>query len=220
MTQTATAVATWQAHYAKPEGRRWWPCEALVRFLSGRRFGCALEAGCGNGANLWLLAEHAETVVGIDGCEEAVEMAVEYVERRHAENAYVMCGSIFKLPVHDMSQDLVVDVMVGQHVAWDDQARLFAEYRRVLRPGGSLFRYNLAPGTTVDGATRTGRYTFADLPTLFPGVGPVCIPSNEALAGLLTAAGFSVRPTIYQSREYQDGLAVARYGFLEAVRVR
>lgn len=216
MSQVAT-VETWQAHYATPDGCRLWPSEALVRFINGRQFANAIEAGCGNGANLWLLAEHAEMVVGVDGCQDAVDLAREYMSYR-GKTVAVFRGDVFELPVHDMSQDLVVDSMVGQHVAWDDQPRLFAEYRRVLRPGGTLFRYNLAPGTTTEGAKPIARYTFADLPKLFPNVGPVCIPSDEALAGLLTVAGFVARPTIYQSREYRDGLAVARYGALEAVR--
>lgn len=217
MQATPAGTDVWRAHYSRPEGRRWWPCEAVVRAMAGRRFGAVLEAGCGNGANLWMLAEHAGTVTGVDSCAEALQEASHYMRRRGV-NAALIQSDIMRLPVHDMSHDLVVDCMTGQHVPWESLPQLLAEYRRVLRVGGTLLRYALAPGTTTDGATAISRYTFADLPRLFPGVSPVCIPSEEALAGALSAAGFAVRSTIHQSREYEGGTVVARYHTLEAVR--
>lgn len=216
-TATKVLADVWNGHYAKPEGRRWWPSEAVVRALAGRRFDAAIEPGCGNGANLWLLAEHAETVTGVDGCRPALAEAADYMRRRGV-SALLLESDIRSLPVHDMSHDLVLDCMTSQHVAWCDQRDLLAEYRRVLRPGGVLIRHALATGTTRDGGRLVDRYTYDCLPRLFPDVGPVCIPSEEALTGALLAVGFVVRSTIYSSREYEGGAVVARYSTLEAMR--
>ncbi len=219
-THTTAPSDPWREHYATAAGLRHWPCEALVRVLAGRSaVGAALEVGCGNGANLWFLAEHAAVVTGVDGNQGALDMARDYMKSRGCQRVVLLNGDALRLPVHDMSQDLVVDVMLGQHVPWDHYEVLLAEYRRVLKPGGTLFRHNLAPGTTLDDGIQVGRYTYDQLPKLFPGVGPVCIPSDEALAGALTKAGFSVRSTIHMSREYQGGYAVARYGSLVATRI-
>lgn len=206
----------WQAHYAQQSGHRWWPNEALVRFVSGKAFGTVVEAGCGNGANLWLLAEHAKSVLAVDSCVEAIRAAQGYcAHRRVADHVIFSVGSVFSLPAGDGEADLVVDVMTGQHVEWDANARLFAEYRRVLRTGGAFFRFGLAPGTTITDSKLVGPSTY-DHVRAFPGVGPVVLPSASQLASALQSSGFDVVGTEYQTREYRDR-TLAVYSITEAI---
>lgn len=199
-----TAGATWAAHYATPRGVRHWPCEELVRYIGDRRFGAILEAGCGAGGNLWYLADHADAVVGVDFEPEALAAADRTLSRRGARaRVSLRLGDVRTLPLASASVDLVVDCMTAQHLTWADHAPLFAEYRRVLRPGGSLFVYHLDAETrSARGAPGDG-FDCAGL-ALFPSVPFFCLPTPEALAEVIAAAGFIDVVWRGLIREYPD----------------
>lgn len=210
---------TWRGHYATPAGHRYWPCEELVRAVGGRTFARVLDAGCGNGSNLWFLAEHADSVVGVDGCVEAVLAADEYLHVRGCSaRATVMLGDVQAVPAPSGSFDAVVDVMTAQHLPWPKWSGLLAEYRRLLKAGGWLFMYDLGHGTTTRGARHIGAFTYDELPALFPGVGPVCLPQAPALKSALVSAGFHPAPTRLLSRTYADA-AVTAYIVQEATAI-
>lgn len=217
--QTATKTDTWAKHYATPSGFRHWPCEELVRSVGGRTLGRVLEAGCGNGANLWFLAEHADEVLGIDGNPRAVIAAGEYMRRRGVDSKVsVMHADIRKMPVTAGRFDALVDCMVSQHVPWLEYPKLFAEYRRVLRKDGLLIRYGLGKGTTMNGARSIEANTYDELPALFPGVGPVTLPYFEQLMAVLRTAGFEIVAARRMAREYEAGVE-AHYTTIEAKAV-
>lgn len=213
----AATQAVWRQHYATPAGERRWPCEELVRFL-GRRPGphaCVLEVGCGNGANLWALAEHAGRVVGVDISREALMRAAAYMRERGVEDQVELVeGDAFRLQAADGSVDLLVDAMVSQHVPWRRHAALYREYRRVLRPGGLLFVYHLGKGTTATGAHYVDLYTVNRLPALFPTAGLTCLPEAKPLRQVVGEAGFAVLPTRSQVRTY-PGQEKAVYHVIE-----
>lgn len=187
----ADQSSVWAEHYATGSGFRRWPCEELVRAVGDRQFGTVLEVGCGNGANLWFLAEHAQWVVGVDGYAPAASVARGYVlGRRGKDNVTVREGDIRSLDIADGTVDAVVDVMVSQHVGWQEHWALYREYRRVLRPGGWLFLYHLSEGTTTVG-DEAEAFTWARVP-MFPQVTPFCLPPAWALAGAVRRAGFEV----------------------------
>lgn len=199
--------AVWRAHYAASSGYRYWPNEELVRAVGGRRFGLAVEAGCGNGANLWYLAEHAECVLGVDACAEALAAAQAYMRQRGAANVVVQAGDLTALPAATASADLLADIMTSQHVPWSGFPGVLAEYRRVLKTGGVLFLCNLGHGTTNRGGRRLETFTWDQLPDVFPGIGPVCLPQRPALLRALCEAGFSPSCTRQLSRTYANGAA-------------
>jgi ubiquinone/menaquinone biosynthesis C-methylase UbiE len=99
----------------------------------------ALDAGCGNGDSLLLLARrlasHGATVIGLDLAEGSLG---EARARARAAGVSVECmlGDIEALPFDDRSFDLVLANWVLYHVP--DLDRAIAELRRVLRPGGTL----------------------------------------------------------------------------------
>lgn len=203
-----TTQDTWRTHYATRRGFRFWPNEELVRAVGERWLGRVMEAGCGNGANLWFLAEHADLVVGVDGCVQAVIEAEEYMRQRGvSERVAVMHGDIFRLPGASGSFDAIIDVMVSQHITWSQHLALYREYRRVLRPGGWLFLFNLGHGTTRTGSRQLETFTYDELPDLYPEVSPVCLPQGPAVKEALTLAGFHPTSSRQLGRTYGNGSA-------------
>lgn len=194
------ARTTWAAHYATPDGFRFMPAEELVRFCGRRRgtLGRVLEVGCGNGANLWFLAQQSSLpVVGVDFCDEALRAAQVAIP-----DAHLIQASALDLPFNERSFDTVIDVMMGQHLSWQDHEHLFDEYRRVLTRGGTAFIYHLVHGTS---GTIRGYYDYPDGISLFPDAGRVCLPVAEALTLRLGQRGFSHIERRGMDRTYPNG---------------
>src|SRR6266545_4441925 len=95
--------------------------------------GCvAVDVGCGEGMHALSLAERfGFAVTGVDPVPRHVEVAREAAG---SEGPTFVLGTAESLPIPDASVDLVWcrDVLV--HVA--DLPSVYAEFRRVLRPGG------------------------------------------------------------------------------------
>src|SRR3954451_8878047 len=94
-----------------------------------------LDAGCGPGTDLAAMAAlvtETGTVIGVDVDESMVAEA----RRRTAgtRGVEVRHGDAHRLPLDAASVDRVRADRMVQHVA--DPAVVFAEFRRVLRPGG------------------------------------------------------------------------------------
>jgi len=85
-----------------------------------------LDAGCGNGRPLRLLAERGCTAVGLD---LSPGMAA-------AAGARTLVGDVQHLPFADAAFDGALALMMLYHVP--DQAAAAAELRRVVGPGGAL----------------------------------------------------------------------------------
>jgi SAM-dependent methyltransferase len=93
----------------------------------------ALDLACGTGMSTVALGEVAAFVVGIDASAEMLRAA------RAAPNCAYVLAHAENLPLPDASFDAVT-CCSGVH--WFDQARFFAEARRVLRPGGWVGLYD------------------------------------------------------------------------------
>lgn len=93
-----------------------------------------VDVGCGTGVLLErvLDREPSATCVGIDVTPEMLAVAVQRLGRR----ATFVRGSATQLPLPDRSADVVVSTNALHYLA--DPARLVAEARRVLVPGGLL----------------------------------------------------------------------------------
>lgn len=119
------------------EDRLWWygglrlHLAAAIRRAALAPDARVLDAGCGTGANLALLAESFGGVIGIDLAPEAVSLA----RRRGA--THVLVADINGLPFAAGAFDLVLasDVFECAEV---DEARAVAELARVTRRGGRL----------------------------------------------------------------------------------
>jgi SAM-dependent methyltransferase len=89
----------------------------------------ALDAGCGRTTRLRDYRDRIERLVGVD-LDEAAGSANPYLDD------FVSADLDKSLPFADDSFDLVYANFVVEHLA--DPAHAFAEWRRVLRPGGAL----------------------------------------------------------------------------------
>lgn len=208
----------WDAHYATEAGVRRWPNEELVRWISERRFDVIVDVGAGTGSNTKFLASVAASVTAVEPNETArlhMENRCDlYSEIKLWDVVAVVDGVATALPVASGTADLVVDCMTSQHLSWDDHGVAFAEYARVLAPGGWLWLYHLDDQTECDRMVRvpdpplrSGRVNEHDyeLLSLFPTVALTCLPPRAELATLVVASGFD---DIYPSRlvrEYESG---------------
>ncbi|HEY0159131.1 MAG TPA: class I SAM-dependent methyltransferase [Thermoanaerobaculia bacterium] len=105
------------------------PAELLVDALRGVAPGRALDLACGAGRNAIWLARGGWEVVAIDGAEEAIRLLREHEPAVDARVLDLETGA--PLPFEDESFDLVL-ILYYLH------RPLFAEAKRVLRPGGLL----------------------------------------------------------------------------------
>jgi ubiquinone/menaquinone biosynthesis C-methylase UbiE len=102
-----------------------------------------LDVGCGIGGPARYLARHrGARVTGVDLTPEFVEVARELTRRCGlAEVVDFQVGNGLALPIPDGGIDAACLLHVGMNV--EDKARLFAEVRRVVRPGGWLAVYDV-----------------------------------------------------------------------------
>jgi SAM-dependent methyltransferase len=92
-----------------------------------------LDAGCGGGrAVLETLADECEAL-GVDLSGEQLALA-----RERAPAAALARGDLTRLPVADGAVDAVTALHSVIHVPREHHERAFAEFARVLRPGGHL----------------------------------------------------------------------------------
>jgi SAM-dependent methyltransferase len=117
------------------ENGMWWYRALQTRLCGalGRVQGRVLDAGCGTGGFLAVLAASRPELArfGIEWDEQAAF-------RTHTKSgAHVARGTVNALPFADDSFDAVVSADVLCHAAVDPVAAL-AELKRVLRPGGRL----------------------------------------------------------------------------------
>lgn len=99
--------------------------------LDGLPVGRALDAACGTGRHAAYLDSLGHQVLGVDVSANMLALA-----RAKVPGADFRHGDICQLPVPDQDVDLVVCALALTHVP--DLAAAFAEFSRVLRPGGHL----------------------------------------------------------------------------------
>jgi malonyl-CoA O-methyltransferase len=104
-----------------------------------------LELGCGTGLNTEWLAASADEVLALDFSDGMLAQA----RRRAPRVSFVRHDISQPLPAADGSFDVVVETLVLEHLQRLED--LFAEVRRVLRPGGVFFLSELHPFRQLKG---------------------------------------------------------------------
>ena len=136
-----------------------------------------LDIGCGAGYGTATLAESASSATGIDLAPEAIDYARSHYQRPHLR---FLLGSAPDLPFAAASFDLITAFEVIEHVA--DGAKLLAEARRVMRPGGVLLVST--PNTTYYAETRAKEgpnpyhvheFTFDEFAEAVAAIFPSCV---------------------------------------------
>ena len=90
--------------------------------------------GCGDGFFTSLLGEHRVEVIGVDNSEAFLREA--QVTTANATNVEVLEGDARQLPRDDASTDVVWSAH-SMH-SYPDVQKCLREFRRILRPGGTL----------------------------------------------------------------------------------
>lgn len=117
----------------------------LIRLKPAR----ILDIGCGTGYCTRALARRyaGAEVVGIDIAHAMLRRArraESWWQRLRGTRTRYAGGDAESLPVADAAADMVISNLMLQ---WCDLARVFAEIRRVLRPGGVLMFTSFGPDT-------------------------------------------------------------------------
>jgi ubiquinone/menaquinone biosynthesis C-methylase UbiE len=105
----------------------------ILALVGDQRVERALDLACGTGMSTVALGDHADLVVGVDVSPEMLGSA------RRAPGVSYLLGNAERMPFPDRSFDAAT-CCSGIH--WFDQARFFAELRRVLRPDGWVGLYD------------------------------------------------------------------------------
>lgn len=119
----------WNARYRSRERIDDEPSQLLIDAVGDIAPGRALDLACGAGRNAAWLAERGWDVVAIDGASEAIRLVREKDARIHARVLDLETDA--PLPFDDETFDLVA-ILYFLH------RPLFAEAKRLLRPGGLL----------------------------------------------------------------------------------
>jgi ubiquinone/menaquinone biosynthesis C-methylase UbiE len=125
---------------------------------NGKKWGIAVDVGCGTGQCTSLLSPHFKRVYGYDVSEAQVKEAT--LKNEHSNIEY-KASPAESLPLPSACADLVT---CSQCFHWFDQNRFYAEVQRVLKPGGVLAAFGY-------------RNAWVEL---------VGHPENEAIRGLIT----------------------------------
>ena len=133
---------TWGLHAATvepPAGPEPWHLHAMQTALGAPPFsGLILDAGCGDGTDLAMLALDAGCeVVGVELSSGGV--ATSLARTRGIPRAHVIQGDLLGLPVASNTFDGAFSYGVVHHTP--DPARCVREIARVLKPGASLVFY-------------------------------------------------------------------------------
>jgi SAM-dependent methyltransferase len=143
--------------------------------------GVALDAACGTGRLAARLRDRGHRVIGVDASPAMLRQA-----RRRLPELDLRIGDLRDLRVATGSVDLVVTGLALTHIS--DLAPVFAEFARVLRPGGHLVVSEVHPdlvllGSVVKALGPDGRPQLAETHRHTPG---------DILRASL-AVGFAVR---------------------------
>lgn len=177
----------------------------VVRELDLPPDSVALDVGCGEGAHSFRLATHfGLQVLGVDPVQRHLDLAREArrdVPEEIASRVPFGRGSAASLPVADSLVDLVWcrDVLV--HVG--DLEAAYAEFARVLRPGGRAVIYQFVA---------TPLLSSAEAAALFPVMGvvassmsPAVTDSAVAAAGLVVDASLDIGSEWGEQAEEESG---------------
>ncbi len=114
----------------------------MIERLAARRYGRALDVGCGEGRFCRLMQAHGIATIGIDPTQALLDQA----RKRDPQGDY-RAGVAEQLDFPDASFDLVVSYLTLIDIPDIDTA--IPEMARVLAPGGSLLIANLNPFLTA-----------------------------------------------------------------------
>jgi SAM-dependent methyltransferase len=128
---TAQVYREWAPVYDEPNSMIEYEEPFLHAILDRLPIGDALDAACGTGRHSAYLAERGHRVIGVDASPEMLAIA-----ERKVPGASFHRAELTSMPLPSRSVDLVVCALALCHLP--DLVPVFAEFARVLRPGGHV----------------------------------------------------------------------------------
>ncbi|MGA4843836.1 class I SAM-dependent methyltransferase [Streptomyces sp. G45] len=141
---TVDGYGIWSATYDGPNAAFALDTPLVEEVVGELPPGRALDAACGTGRIAVLLAGHGHEVTGVDSSPAMLARA-----RERVPGGVFLEGDVRALPVADGVVDLVTCSLALTHVP--DLAPVFAEFARVLRPGGHLVVSDVHPERVARG---------------------------------------------------------------------
>lgn len=145
----------------------------------------AFEFGCGTGLITMRLQPHVRRIVGVDSSEGMLAQLHKKIAAANATNVETLLIDLASGDRLEGQFDLVVISMVLHHIPV--LAEIFAQFHRILRPGGRLAILDLDSEDGSFHSDPTGIFHHGF--------------DREALGGELVAAGFSV-PLFSHATDY------------------
>ncbi|MEV0699013.1 class I SAM-dependent methyltransferase [Saccharopolyspora sp. NPDC050389] len=139
----------------------------IAEIVEALPVGVALDAACGTGRTAAALAARGHRIVGVDSSPEMLDRA-----RKRLPDGDFLLGDLHQLPVADGDVDLVVCTLALAHLP--ALGPVFAEFARVLRPGGHLVISDIHPDRVARGSVP---------PVRGPGGQPGRLPAHRHLVG-------------------------------------
>lgn len=207
-----------------PGAQRRWPNEEFCRFM-GRTFLKVppaqrsairiLEAGCGTGSNLWMVAKEGFDAHGLDFSREGISLT-ESLLKEMGVHARVSFGDMTQMRYPDAYFDCVFDVLSATCLS-DEAHNLFLDcVQRVLRPNGWFFTFTLGKGSTD--WKGPGNVMRPGSPTVYHYENPLRYTTVDELTADLRRRQFTVNRAETMSRTYDQGTVVLEVVVLEARR--
>jgi SAM-dependent methyltransferase len=169
----------------------------LVEPAVGERI---LDLGCAAGAVTHFLATLGAETVGVDAEPLGIEKARSLFPRLRFEVA-----DVAELPFPDASFDKAVAADLVEHLDDPTFARMLAEARRVLVPGGTLSLYTPNPRHLIE-RMKARDFILAQNPT------HIGLRDEAALVAFLVRAGFDVERSEWRPSFFRGLRAVERIG--------
>ena len=117
--------------------------QTLKQLVTGFGARDLVDMGTGTGHALTVLADCVEHGIGFDQSREMLDVARANLEQTGRTHCMIRQGDITQLPLADNSTDCVVIHQVLHYMP--EPAKVIAEARRILRPGGHLLVADYAP---------------------------------------------------------------------------
>lgn len=144
---TAPAYAQWAPTYDDPDNGLFAMDQPIIdEILDGLPVGTALDAACGTGRLTARLAARGFRVTGVDSSAEMLEVA-----KNRVFGGEFLVGDFGSLPLPAGAVDLVTTALALTHVP--NLGPVYAEFARVLQPGGDLIVSDVHPDLILLGST-------------------------------------------------------------------
>lgn len=153
----------------------------ILHFLNPQNSGLYLDIGCGTGNYTTGLANKGLNFVGIEPCEEMLNVA-----SNRSEKIKWLQGTAENIPLGDNSCDGVIATLTIHH--WDSLTKSFNELARVTKPGANIVLFTADP-------TQMEFYWLNHYFPLMLKSAIAQMPAFEVIKNELAGAGFEITTT-------------------------